>query len=115
MRALYENYFDLIFHLNPTIAELFWHAEHYGRDFDMIFHLKLETAQNLVGQQHERDFHMIFHFKKSKKISCRAQGNFDMNFLFMAPQILITEQYERDFDMIFHVKAAQTSLQSAME
>ena len=75
----------------------------------MIFHLKLEKAQNLVGQQHERDFHVIFHFKKSQKISCRAlyEGNFDLNFLFMGPQILIAEHYERDFDMIFHVKAAQ--------
>ena len=45
---------------------------HYERDFDMIFHLKLETVQNLVRQQHERDFHMIFHFKKSRKISCKA-------------------------------------------
>ena len=34
-------------------------------------------------------------------------GNFDMNFLFIAPQILIAEHYERDFDMIFNVKAAQ--------
>ena len=66
----------------------------------MIFHLKLETAQNLVGQQHERDFHMFFHFKKSQKISY-------MNFLFMAPQILFAEHYERDFDMLFTVKAAQ--------
>ena len=55
----------------------------------MIFHLKLETSQNLVGQQHERE------------------ENFDMNFLFMAPQILIAEHYERDFDMIFNMKVAQ--------
>ena len=50
--------------------------------------MKLETAQNLVGQQHERDFHMIFHSKKSQKK-------------------LVSEHYERDFDMIFHVKKAQ--------
>ena len=81
----------MIFHLKAAQNLI---AEHYRRDFDMIFHLKLETAQNLVGLQHERDFHMIFHFKKSQKISCRAQGNFDMNFLFMAPQILISEYYE---------------------
>ena len=35
-----------------------------------------------------------------------CEGNFDMNFLFMAPQIWIAEHYKRDFDMIFHVKAA---------
>ena len=80
----------MIFHLKAAQNLI---AEHYRRDFDMIFHLKLDTAQNLFGLQHERDFHMIFHFKKSQKISCRAQGNFDMNFLFMAPQILISEYY----------------------
>ena len=76
----------------------------------MIFHLKLETAQNLVEQQHERDFHMIFPFKKFQKkkkiVAEHYEGNFDTNFLFMAPQILIAEHYERDFDMIFNVKAA---------
>ena len=35
------------------------------------------------------------------------EGNFDMNFLVMSPQILIAEHYERDFNMIFNVKAAQ--------
>ena len=49
-RQLYENYFDMIFHLEATIWKLFWHdfppqggsklncrALGYGRDFDMIF------------------------------------------------------------------------------
>ena len=78
----------MIFHLKAAQNLI---AEHYGRDFGMIFHLKLDTAQNLVGHQHERVFHMIFHFKKSQKIICRAQGNFDMNLIFMASQILIAE------------------------
>ena len=81
----------MIFHLKAAQNLI---AEHYRRDFDTIFHLKLDTTQNLFGLQHERDFHMIFHFKKSQKISCRAQGNFDMNILFMVPQILISEYYE---------------------
>ena len=47
---LYENYFEMIFHLEATIWKLFWHdfppqggsklncrALGYGRDFDMIF------------------------------------------------------------------------------
>ena len=42
-----------------------------------------------------------------KLVAEHYEGNFDMNFLFMAPQILIAEHYERDFDMIFNVKAAQ--------
>ena len=33
--------------------------------------------------------------------------NFDMNFLFMAPQIWIAEHYETYFDMILHFEAAQ--------
>ena len=111
-RQQYEKYFDMIFHLKAssgsTLAE---HEErdfelifqfktpqnvvrrHFERDFDMNIHLKLEAAQNLVRQQHEWDFHMISHFKKSRKISCRQhyEGNFDMNFLFIAPQIWIAE------------------------
>ena len=42
-----------------------------------------------------------------KLVAEHYEGNFDTNFLFMAPQILIAEHYERDFDMIFNVKAAQ--------
>ena len=89
-RQQYEKYFDMIFHLK--VAQHFI-AEHEERDFELIIHLKLETAQNLVRQQHERDFHMIFHFKKSRKISSRQhyEGSFDMNFLFIAPQIWIAE------------------------
>ena len=34
-------------------------AEHYAREFDMIFHFK--AVQNLVAEQDERDFNMIFH------------------------------------------------------
>ena len=51
-----ENYLDMIFHLKATIWKLFWHdfppqggskrncraLSYYERDFDMIFHLKLE-------------------------------------------------------------------------
>ena len=103
--------FDMIFHIKAAQHFIAEHEErdfelifqfktpqnvvrrHFERDFDMIIHLKLETAQNLVRKQHERDFHMIFHFKKSRKISCRQhyEGNFDMNFLFIAPQIWIAE------------------------
>ena len=110
-RQLYERYFDMIFDLKAAPNFIAEHDErdfelifqfktaqnvvrrHYERDFDMIFQLKLKTAQNLVRQQHERDFHMIFNFKKSQKISCRQhyEGNFVMNFLFMAPQIWIAE------------------------
>ena len=110
-RQQYEKYFDLIFNLKAAQHFIAEHEErdfelifqfktpqnvvrrHFERDFDMIIHLKLETAQNLVRQQHERDFHMIFHFKKSRKISCRQhyEGNFDMNFFFIAPQIWIAE------------------------
>ena len=50
-------------------------------------------------------FSALRRFKKL--VGEHYEGNFDMNFLFMAPQILIAEHYERDFDMIFNVKAAQ--------
>ena len=60
-------------------------AEHYARDFDMIFHFK--AAQNLVVERYEIDFDMIFHIK--------------------AAQNLVAEHYERFFDMIFHINAAQ--------
>ena len=78
----------MIFHLKAAQNFI---AEHEERDFELIFQFK--TAQNVVRRQHERDFHMIFHFKKSQKISCRQhyEGNFDMNFLFMAPQIWISK------------------------
>ena len=42
-----------------------------------------------------------------KIVAEHYEGNFDTNFLFMAPQILIEEHYEREFDMIFNVKAVQ--------
>ena len=42
-----------------------------------------------------------------KLVAEQYEGNFDMNFLFMAPQILIAEHYERDFDLIFCLKADQ--------
>ena len=43
-----------------------------------------------------------------KLVAEHYEGNFDMNFLFMAPRILIAEHYERDFEFltIFHLKAA---------
>ena len=108
-----KSIFDMIFHLKAAQNFIAEHEErdfelifrlkraqnvvrrHYERDFDMIFHLKLETPQNLFRQHHERDFHMIFHLKKSRKFSCkvalRRKYYFDMNFLFMAPQIWIAE------------------------
>ena len=42
-----------------------------------------------------------------KLVAEHYEGNFYMNFLFIAPQILIAEHYERDFDMILHLKATQ--------
>ena len=74
----------------------------------MIFHLKLNTAQNLVRQKHERDFHMIFHFKKSRKISCRQHYkiNFDMIFHVKAAQTFAAERFVIDFDRIFLIMAA---------
>ena len=48
-------------------------AEHYERDFDLIFRLKAE--QKLVVEQCELDFYMIFHFKEA--------------------QYLVAEHYER--------------------
>ena len=41
-----------------------------------------------------------------KLVAEHYEGNFDMNFLFLAPQILIAEHYERDFDRIFLIMAA---------
>ena len=39
-------------------------AEHYERDFDMIFHFKL--AQNLDAEHYVRNFDMIFYFLAAK-------------------------------------------------
>ena len=39
-------------------------VEHYER-FDIIFHFK--AAQNLVAEHYERDFDMIFHLMKEVK------------------------------------------------
>ena len=37
-----------------------------------------------------------------KLVAEHYEGNFDMNFLYMAPQILIAERYGIYFDMILH-------------
>ena len=50
-------------------------AEHYERDFDMIFHFK--AAENLVAVHYVRDFDIIFHFN------------------IKADQNLVAEDYER--------------------
>ena len=54
-RQLYENYFDMIFHLKEAQNLI---AEHYERDFDMIFHFN--AAKNFVADYEERDFELIF-------------------------------------------------------
>ena len=41
-------------------------AEHYERNFDMIFHFLV--ALNLVADHYARDFDMIFHFKVAQNL-----------------------------------------------
>ena len=73
-RQQYEKYFDMIFNLKAAQHFIAEHEErdfelifqfktpqnvvrrHFERGFDMIIHLKLETAQNLVRQQHKGIF-----------------------------------------------------------
>ena len=54
-RQLYENYFDMIFHLKKAQNLI---SEHYERDFDMIFHFN--AAKNFVADYEKRDFELIF-------------------------------------------------------
>ena len=44
----------------------------YENYFEMIFHLK--EAQNLIAEHYERDFDMIFHFNAAKNLRCRLRG-----------------------------------------
>ena len=39
-------------------------AEHYERDFEIIFHVK--AAQNFAAERYRIDFDMIFHFEAAQ-------------------------------------------------
>ena len=117
----------MIFHFNAAKNFV---AEHEERDFELIFQFR--TAQNVVAYSTMKEILTLLftcswrHLKTwldsnikgiftrfstlrslKKLVAEHYERNFDMNFLFMAPQILIAEHCERDFDMIFNVKAAQ--------
>ena len=121
-RQLYENYFDMIFHLKATIWKLFWHDFPPQGNYMKTILTWFSTSKRLKTelQSTMKEIFTWFSTLRSlrKLVAEHYEGNFDMNFLFMAPRILIAEYYERDFEFLTWFstwRQLKTSLQSAMK
>ena len=83
----------------------------------MIFHFKI--AENLVAEHYERDFELIFpfNFKGSSKLRCRALWNrFWHDFpLYWQLKSWLQSTLKESLTCFFHLRRLKISLQSTMK